>query len=195
MQPIIPPTGPEPIPADETQPLPRRVAKPTAGPTRAGQTQPSPRTRRARARAEWPWWSVASLLLLALIALAGAGGSLAFALRTPPATVWPTAVLVTVTKQSESMPIAVTDVPPTPVPWASPTRYVRVTGTQGLSLRIRSTPSTQAETVKLVPDGTRLLVTGDGQQAEDLLWWPVRDPSDNKEGWAVSTYLVPDAGP
>jgi len=56
-------------------------------------------------------------------------------------------------------------------------------------------PSTQAETVKLVPDGTRLLVTGDGKQAEGALWWPVRDPSDNKEGWAVSTYLVPDTGP
>jgi hypothetical protein len=72
---------------------------------------------------------------------------------------------------------------------------VRVNGTQGLSLRIRSLPSTQAETVKLVPDGTRLLVTGDGKQAEGALWWPVRDPSDNEEGWAVSTYLVPDTGP
>jgi uncharacterized protein YraI len=78
---------------------------------------------------------------------------------------------------------------------ASATRAVRVNGTQGLSLRIRSAPGTQSDTVKLVPDGTRLLITGDGKTVEDALWLPVRDPSDNKEGWAVSTYLVPDPGP
>ncbi len=93
------------------------------------------------------------------------------------------------------MPIAVTDAAPTSVPWTGVTRYVQVTGTQGLSLRIRSAPSTKAETIKLVPDGTRLLVIGDGQQADGSFWWPVRDPSDNKEGWAVSTFLIPDTGP
>jgi hypothetical protein len=51
--------------------------------------------------------------------------------------------------------------------------------------------SIQAETIKLVPDGTQLLVTGDSKEAEGAVWWPVRDPSDNKEGWAVSTYLIP----
>ena len=82
----------------------------------------------------------------------------------------------------------------TPQPWTNLTRAVRVKGTQGLSLRIRSAPSTKADTIKLVPDGTRLIITGDGRQAEGMQWWPVRDPSDNKEGWAVSTYLAPDAG-
>jgi hypothetical protein len=72
---------------------------------------------------------------------------------------------------------------------------VRVIGTQGLSLRIRSAPSAQAETIKLVQDGARLLVTGDGRQADGSLWWPVRDPTDNQAGWAVSTYLVPATEP
>jgi len=151
--------------------------------------------RRERVRAEWPWWSVASLLLLALFALTGAAGSMAYALRRPPPAAWPTAVVVTVTRRSWPTPVAATDVPPTAVSWPNVTRYVRVAGTQGLSLRIRAAPSTKAETIKLLPDGTRLLVTGDGQQADGSLWWPVRDPSDNKEGWAVSTYLVPDVGP
>jgi hypothetical protein len=132
--------------------------------------------------------------MLMLIALAGAGGSLALALRTPPPVVWPTTVLVTVTPQPGPTYIVVTSAPPTPVVWPSVARYVRVTGTEGLSLRIRSAPGTTAETVKLVPDGTRLLVTGDGREADGLLWWPVRDPSDNKEGWVVSTFLVPDTG-
>lgn len=192
---MTPATGSEPAPPDQTQPSPRRVAEKAPSPAPAEKTQPSLRTRRTRAQAEWPWWSVVSLLLLALLALAGAGGSLAYALRTPPVAVWPTVVLVTVTGQPGSTPIAVTDTPRASVPWSNITRYVQVAGTQGLSLRIRSAPGTQAETVKLVPDGTRLLVTGDGRQVEGVLWWPVRDPSDDKAGWAVSTYLVPDAAP
>jgi hypothetical protein len=185
-------------PPDKAQPprvYPRRTVEPMSGPPSVDKTQPSPRTRRERARAEWPWWSVVSLLLLALVALAGAGGSLAYALRTPSPAVWPTVVLVTVTRELGPTPVAATETPRASVPWSNVTRYVRVNGTQGFSLRIRAAPSTQAETVKLVPDGTRLIVTGDGKQAEDELWWPVRDPSDNKEGWAVSTYLVPDATP
>ena len=191
---MTPPTGSDSNPADKKQLSPRVVELP-AGPAPEAKTQPSPRMRRERVRAEWPWWSVASLLLLALFALTGAAGSLAYAFRKPPAATWPTAAVVTVTRPFSPTPVAVTDVPPTAVSWPKVTRYVRVAGTQGLSLRIRAAPSTTAETIKLLPDGTRLLVTGDGQQADGSLWWPVRDPSDNKEGWAVSTYLVPDAGP
>jgi Bacterial SH3 domain len=192
---MIPPTGSDSDLADKQQPSPRQVVELPASPTPGATTQPSPRTRRERVRAQWPWWSVASLLLLALFALTGTAGSLAYAFRRPPAAAWPTAVVVTVTRQLWSTPVAVTDVPPTSVSQPDVTRYVRVVGTQGLSLRIRTAPSTKAETVKLLPDGTRLLVTGDGQQADGSLWWPVRDPSDNTEGWAVSTYLVPDVGP
>jgi len=170
MQPVTPPTQP----ADVTQPA-------------------------SRPRQAWPWWSVASLLMLALIMLAGAVGSSTLAAHRPAAAEWPTAMLVTVTPRPGPTYIVVTSAPgqaaSTPVAWPSGTRAVRVNGTQGLSLRIRSAPGTQSDTVKLVPDGTKLLVTGDGKQVEDALWWPVRDPSDNAEGWAVSTYLVPDTGP
>jgi hypothetical protein len=134
-------------------------------------------------------------LLLALVAFAGMGLSLAYAMRQPPAQAWPTVILVTVTAPGEPTRAPVVEVTPTFIPWMSVTRYVRVTGTQGLHLRIRAAPSTTAETVKLVPDGTRLIVAGEGRQADGSVWWPVRDPSDGKEGWAVSTYLVPDAGP
>jgi len=195
---MMPPAGSEPTPTDKTRSAharPRQGAELRIQPIPSDKTQPSPRTRREWARIEWPWWSVVSLLLLALVALAGAGGSLAFALRTPPAVMRPTVVLVTVTGEPGPTPVAVTETPRASVPWSNVTRSVRVNGTQGLSLRIRATPSIQAETVKLVPDGTRLLVTGDGKQAEGALWWPVRDPSDNQEGWAVSAYLVPDTGP
>ena len=157
-------------------------------------TQPSARAGRA-----WPWWSVACILMLSLVMLAGAAGSFAFATRKPTASEWPTAVLVTVTPKPAPTYIVVTSAPgqaaSTPVAGANTIRAVRVNGTQGLSLRIRSAPGTQSDTIKLVPDGTKLLIIGAARQVEGAQWWPVRDPSDNNEGWAVSTYLVPEAGP
>lgn len=161
----------------------------TQTPSPADVTQPA-----RAARPAWPWWSVASLLIFVLLILGAVGVTLAYAMRPMPVAVWPTAILVTITAQPER-PSAAATATPTPQPWTNLTRTVRVNGTGGLSLRIRSAPSTKADTVKLVPDGTRLVITGDGQQAEGALWWPVRDPSDNKTGWAVSAYLVPDASP
>jgi len=153
-------------------------------------TQPSPRLR-----PRWPWWSIVSLVILAVIVLACAGVMIAYATRPAQEAALPTAILMTVTPKPGPTYIVVTSQVPTVQPGTSPTRFVRVAGTQGLQLRIRSAPGSQSETIKLVPDGTRLIVTGEGRQVEGALWWPVRDPSDNAEGWAVSTYLVPDAGP
>ncbi len=169
MQPVIPPTRPD---------LP-------------DETPSSFKVRRLRTREKWPWWSSISLVLLALIGLVCLGETVAFATRTPPPTVWPTTVFITVTPGPGPTYIVVTSAAPTPAAQPGATRTVRVAGTQGLSLRIRAAPSVQAETVKLVPDGTQLLVIGESKEAEGAVWWPVRDPSDNKEGWAVSTYLVP----
>lgn len=174
---------------------PREDKAPPVHPASADKTQPSPRVRKSDLGVAWPWWSVASLVMLGAMIVAGAGGGLAFALRTPPTAVWPTAVIVTVTPQPGPTYIVVTGAAPTPVVWPNITRFVQVTGTQGLSLRIRSAPGANAETVKLAPDGTRLLIIGEGQQADGALWWRVRDPSDGKEGWAVSTYLAPVPGP
>lgn len=170
----------------------RTIDQPTV-PSSANVTQPLLRPRR-----RWPWWSIGSGVILVLIVLTFASGLAAYAFRPPSAVAWPTAVLMTVTPQPGPTYVVVTSAasaPPTVQPWTNLTRAVRVTGTQGLQLRIRSAPSTRADTIKLAPDGTRLIIIGDGQQAEGSLWWPVRDPSDNKEGWAVSAYLVPDAGP
>jgi hypothetical protein len=164
---------------------------PPARPGSPDETQPSFKVRRLRTRETWPWWSSASLVLLVLVGLACIGGTVAFATRTPPATTWPTAVFITVTPRPGPTYVVVTSAAPTPAAGPGTARTVRVAGTQGLSLRIRIAPSAQAETIKLVPDGTQLLITGEGMQAEGALWWPVRDPSDNKEGWAVSTYLIP----
>jgi hypothetical protein len=153
-------------------------------------TQPSPRPRPA-----WPWWSLASLVMLVLIVLALTGVIVTYAVRPTPAAAFPTAVLITTTPQPAPTQAIAASTAPTPITWTNVTRYVRVNGTQGLQLRIRSAPGTQSDTLKLVPDGTRLLILGDGKQVEGVTWWPVRDPSDNKEGWAITTYLVPDAGP
>ena len=175
--------------------IPHHETDSPASPISPTETQPSLRTRKARAYAAWPWWSIASLWTLVLIAIAGVTGIITYNVRTPPPAKRPTVVLVTVTRQSEPTRAVVADATSTPIAWPSLTRYVRVINTQGLNLRIRSAPSTTAETIKLVPDQMRLIVTGDGRQADGQLWWPVRDPSDNKEGWVVGAYIVPDTGP
>jgi hypothetical protein len=168
-----------------------RPVNPSDRPGSSDETQPSFKVQRLRTREKWPWWSSVSLVLLVLVGLACLGGTVAFATRTPPPTTWPTAVLLTITPRPGPTYVVVTNAAPTPVTEPGSTRTVHVAGTQGLSLRIRAAPSVQAETIKLVPDGTELLVIGESKEAEGAVWWPVRDPSDNKEGWAVSTYLVP----
>ena len=168
-----------------------RPVTPPARPSPSDETQPSFKVRRLPTRETWPWWSSVSLVLLVLVGLACIGGTVAFATRTPPPTTWPTTVFITVTPRPGPTYVVVTSAAPTPAAGPGATRTVRVAGTQGLSLRIRVAPSVQAETIKLVPDGTQLLITGESKEAEGASWWPVRDPSDNKEGWAISTYLIP----
>ena len=168
-----------------------RPVTPPARPSPSDETQPSFKVRRLPTRETWPWWSSVSLVLLVLVGLACLGGTVAFATRTPPPTTWPTTVFITVTPRPGPTYVVVTSAAPTPAAGPGATRTVRVAGTQGLSLRIRVAPSVQAETIKLVPDGTQLVITGESKEAEGAIWWPVRDPSDNKEGWAISTYLIP----
>jgi len=168
-----------------------RPVTPPARPSPSDETQPSFKVRRLPTRETWPWWSSVSLVLLVLVGLACIGGTVAFATRTPPPTTWPTTVFITVTPRPGPTYVVVTSAAPTPAAGPGATRTVRVAGTQGLSLRIRVAPSVQAETIKLVPDGTQLVITGESKEAEGAIWWPVRDPSDNKEGWAISTYLIP----
>jgi hypothetical protein len=88
---------------------------------------------------------------------------------------------------------------PTPVPSPTPQGlYIGgaaiVSGT-GSALRLRSDPGLQTTTLKTITDGTRLQILEGPRQADGLIWWRLRDPSDGAEGWAAQTYLVPSTIP
>ena len=108
----------------------------------------------------------------------------------------PTAILATITPS----PVVPTATPlPTPVPSPTPQGlYIGgaaiVSGT-GSALRLRSDPGLQTTTLKTITDGTRLQILEGPRQADGLIWWRLRDPSDGAEGWAAQTYLVPSTIP
>jgi hypothetical protein len=149
-------------------------------------TEQTTRTRPARI---WPppWWTVASLLVLIglVTALAWVGVTLATPLALP--TQLPALVLITVTPaQAQPTPQAVT---PVASGQFAPGDAVQVANTNGFDLRLRSGPGILYETVKMVPEGTSLEITGEPRQADNHLWWPVRDPADSSQGWVVSDYI------
>lgn len=135
-----------------------------------------------------PWWSALSVLALVCVCAALTGVLVTWTGRPAASTEWPTPVLITVTPAAGQA---------TPKAGESPGALgqfetgdlVRVSGTGGLDLRIRVGPGTLYETAKLVPEGTPLEITGEPRQADNYVWWPVRDPSDGAQGWVVSDYV------
>ncbi len=66
---------------------------------------------------------------------------------------------------------------------------VRVSNTGGLGVRLRAGPGVLYETLKIVPEGSRLELAGEPRQADDHVWWLIQDPSDGTQGWMVVDYL------
>lgn len=138
-----------------------------------------------------PWWAVVSTLILLAI-IAGLIWAIAALAQQPGPASLPTPILITVTP-AEGQPTAILSETPAAVGQFKPGDVVRVSGTGGFDLRLRSGPGTLYETLKLVAEGTQLAIVGEPRQADNYLWWPVRDPADGKQGWVVSDYLEPVA--
>ena len=80
-------------------------------------------------------------------------------------------------------------------PTATPTglalgNYVQITGTSGEGLRIRSSPSLNADAAFLGYD-SEVFVIKDGPRAADgYVWWYLVAPyDDTRAGWAAADYL------
>jgi uncharacterized protein YraI len=56
---------------------------------------------------------------------------------------------------------------------------------------MRADPSTSANIVAKLPDGTTVTITGDSKQADNYTWWPVK--YNNDTGWIVGDFLKPAA--
>ncbi|NNJ09183.1 SH3 domain-containing protein [Chloroflexales bacterium ZM16-3] len=82
--------------------------------------------------------------------------------------------------------IAPTAAPTTP---PAPT-FFTVTGTGGLGLFLRSTPSTDGQQITSLPDGTRVEQIGEDTPGGDYMWRKVKAP-DGQEGWVAVDFLTP----
>lgn len=134
---------------------------------------------------------------LGLCIVCGVAALIALAGSNRPAVTLPTAIVVTVTPSP--IPPAPTETPPLPTATAPSALFVggyaQVSGTQGDSLRLRSDPGLQTTTLKTIAEGARLLIIDGPRDADNIVWWRLRDPSDGAEGWAAQLYLVPAAAP
>lgn len=58
-------------------------------------------------------------------------------------------------------------------------------------LRLRAAPSTSAEVVASLAQGTVLQITGPSVQADGYTWWPVENPSDpSQSGYVAAPYIT-----
>ncbi len=79
----------------------------------------------------------------------------------------------------------------TPTAGASlaPGAKVVIANTGGQGANLRAKPSTSAEVVSTLPDGTQLEVTGTSVTGDGYTWWPVK--AGDKAGYVVQDYLKP----
>jgi hypothetical protein len=64
---------------------------------------------------------------------------------------------------------------------------VVVVGTGESGLNVRSEPSTEAEVLESVTDGTTLVVTGESSEADGFTWWPV--DTGNVTGFVAQDFI------
>ena len=75
------------------------------------------------------------------------------------------------------------------IPEDAPT--VRVSGTDGSGVTLREKPSATSRRLTVVPEGARLVVIGEDQQAEGRTWRNVRT-TNGATGWVAGQYVKPE---
>ncbi len=69
--------------------------------------------------------------------------------------------------------------------------YVKVTGTEGLGLRMRAGAGTGAEVNFLAMDDEVFKVVGGPEVSDGYTWWQLEAPLDqSRSGWAAENYLT-----
>jgi len=58
-------------------------------------------------------------------------------------------------------------------------------------LNLREGPSTDSASVAVLPEGSRLQVTGEFQEAGQCDWWPVTVVDTGQSGFVIEQYLEP----
>jgi SH3-like domain-containing protein len=86
---------------------------------------------------------------------------------------------------------------PTPIPAPAVTpepqpavQRLRVSGTNGSGVNLRSKPGERSQRIKTVPEGTTLEIVGETQVADGLQWRNVREPGGGI-GWIAASFASP----
>ncbi len=71
------------------------------------------------------------------------------------------------------------------------TDYVKIEGTAGSGLRIRSGPGLNTDTVFIANESDVYIVIDGPVDMDGLIWWKLATPYDeNRQGWAAADYLT-----
>jgi hypothetical protein len=109
--------------------------------------------------------------------------------RTPPPTLTPTATFTPRPTETPAPPTATrfTFVTRTPVP--TPTPVAPCLASVEFNLRLRAAPTTQSETLTVIPAGTTLDVYGRGPASgESAFWWYAE--YDGQLGWVDGAFMI-----
>jgi hypothetical protein len=126
----------------------------------------------------------------------------------PPAAPTATAVVIAPTPGPPAVPTATaapavaTTQPVTPTPAADgvdpanpcanlPVYEVGAVVATTAELNLREGPSTDSTPVVVLPEGTKLQVTGEFQEAGQCDWWPVTVVDTGQSGFVIEQYLQP----
>lgn len=117
--------------------------------------------------------------------------------RTPVGVV--TAALTVIPAPTATQTPSPTPVPPTPNPEAPPAppegtlkigAMVKISGTEGAGLRLRSQPGLDYQPLFLGMEDEVFEIQDGPQETDDYVWWYLVAPFEpNRKGWAVSNYL------
>jgi hypothetical protein len=69
-------------------------------------------------------------------------------------------------------------------------KYVKITGTNGDGLNLRTAPGTNSTARFIGMDSEVFLVKDGPQQVDNIIWWFLQAPYDaSRNGWAAASYL------
>jgi hypothetical protein len=168
-----------------------RRAGPDSGAARGG-------TRSGLAAIPAIVWVLGFLVVLLVMAVCGLWAL--YLLRGQVTLTGPTPTPIVWTPTSASVPAASLTPPPTetaePTPTVSPDiaigRYVRVMGTGGYGLSLRSGPGENYTRMDVALDGEVFVVVDGPAVAAGSEWWKVRDlENEEREWWAIGNFLEP----
>ncbi len=143
-------------------------------------------------------WVLGAAVLLLMLLVCGLGGLYLFgggpALSgpTPTPIIWTPTPLPTPAVSPTPVPTETEEPTPTISPEISIGRYVRVSGTGGYGLSLRSGPGENYTRMDVALEGEVFIVVDGPTVSGGAEWWKIRDwENAEREWWAVGNYLEP----